>query len=143
MTQQSTRSLLGRFIAVGGCGFAIDAASFQLIFISGGGLIVSRISSAALAITLTWYLNRHLVFRTHAINRKGPEYGRYLGVQTVGLAVNFGIYFLMLALFPTLQAIPIVALAAGAGTALTFNFLGARWWAFRLENNRSTQTDSP
>jgi len=141
MTLQSTRSLLARFMAVGGSGFAIDALSFQLIFSAGGGLIVSRVASAALAITLTWYLNRHFVFRTHAVNRMGTEYSRYLAVQTVGLAVNFGVYFLLLSVFVSLRTVPIVALAAGAAAALTFNFLGARLWAFRHEKSRPIPAD--
>ena len=135
--------LLARFVAVGGCGFALDALSFQLIFLAGGGLVLSRLLSAAISITLTWYLNRKLVFRTDAVNRKGPEYGRYLGVQAVGLAVNFGVYFLMLEAFVALRAVPILALAAGAAAALTFNFLGARLWAFRLDKNDSMPAESP
>lgn len=141
MTLRSTRSLLARFMAVGGAGFALDALSFQLLFSAGGGLVVSRLASAAIAITLTWFLNRHFVFRTHAINRMGAEYSRYLAVQTVGLAVNFGVYFLMLDVFTPLQTVPIVALAAGAAAALAFNFLGARLWAFRLESARPTLSD--
>ena len=142
MSRPATRTLLARFMAVGGCGFAIDVLSFQLIFSAGGGLILSRVLSATVAITLTWYLNRHLVFETHGVNRKGPEYGRYLGVQTIGLAVNFGVYFIALQLIPSLRSIPVIALAAGAAAALTFNFLGARLWAFRLDKSRSPRTES-
>lgn len=133
MFAEITRGIFVRFLAVGGCGFTIDVLSFQLIFTVGGGLVASRLLSATIAITLTWYLNRRLVFQTHAVSAKGPEYARYLTVQLIGLAVNFGIYFTMLASFPELQSIPVFALAAGATAALAFNFVGARYWAFRIE----------
>lgn len=132
IASRQSRALFFRFLAVGGCGFVVDVVSFQLIFEAGGGLVYSRLASAAIAITLTWYLNRHFVFRTGNVNARGREYGRYLGVQLTGLAVNFGVYFLTLALIPALRAIPVVALAAGAAAALLFNYLGAKWWAFRV-----------
>lgn len=124
--------LFARFLGVGACGFAIDAIIFQLLFNAGGGLVVPRLISASVSITLTWYLNRRLVFRTHEVSAKGPEYGRYLGVQAIGLLVNFAAYFLALAAFEPLRAVPVAAIAIGAAAALVFNFAGARWWAFQM-----------
>lgn len=133
IVSRQSRALFRRFLAVGGCGFVIDVICFQLMFEAGGGLVLSRIGSAAIAITATWYLNRHFVFETRNVNASASEYGRYLGVQLSGLAVNFGVYFTMLKVFPALRSIPVLALAAGAAVALIFNFLGAKWWAFRVQ----------
>lgn len=101
------------------------------MFAAGGGLVIPRLISAAVAITFTWYLNRRLVFLTHDSSEMVSEYGRYFAVQIMGLLVNLAVYFPALAIFPALRSVPIVAIALGAAGALLFNFVGARWWAFR------------
>jgi putative flippase GtrA len=137
MTQFSLRTLLPRFLSVGGLGFLLDASVFQILFSVGYGLLVSRVISATLSITLTWYLNRRYVFQTRSINAGAPEYARYIAVQTVGLIVNFGVYLILISRFDVLHDLPILALSCGALTALTFNFLGARHYAYR--ERRSAQ----
>lgn len=92
-----------------------------------------RLISASIAITLTWYLNRRLVFRTQQSNAMGSEYGRYVVVQVIGLLVNLVVYFMALAILPVLRNVPVMAIALGAAAALLFNFLGARCWAFRTQ----------
>lgn len=131
MTSLPWQGHFARFLAVGTCGFIVDAACFQLLFEAGGGLVYSRLISAAVAISVTWLLNRRYVFRTTDINRSGPEYGRHVVVQLGGLAVNFAVYFGFIAVFPGLRTMPLLALAAGSAVALAFNFAGSRWWAFR------------
>lgn len=132
MTTQPWRGHFARFLAVGACGFIVDAACFQLLFKSGGGLVYSRLISAAIAITFTWFLNRRYVFGTTGVNRSGPEYGRHVVVQLGGLAINFAVYFALLATLPGFRTVPVLALAAGSAVALAFNFVASRWWAFRL-----------
>ncbi len=133
MTASPTRTLLAGFLSVGALGFLLDVSVFQALFMFGYGAIVSRIVSAGAAITLTWYLNRRHVFRTAQTSRSGPEYARYLLIQTAGLAVNFAVYLALLYGVRVLREVPVVALCGGALTAITFNFLGARYWAFRTE----------
>jgi len=137
MTQFSLRTLLPRFLSVGGLGFLLDAGVFQILFSVGYGLLVSRVVSASLSITFTWYLNRCYVFQTRSINAVAPEYARYIAVQTVGLIVNFGIYLILISKFDVLRDLPVLALGCGALAALTFNFLGARHYAYR--ERRSAQ----
>lgn len=133
MTAQSTRALLARFLPVGGAGFLVDAGVFQLLFTLGHGAMVARVVSTVFAVTVTWYLNRNLVFKTRIVNRSAPEFARYVVVQAAGLAVNLGVFVALLATIEALQRVPIVALCGGAAAAITFNFLGARYWAFRHE----------
>jgi putative flippase GtrA len=137
MTHLSLRTLLPRFLSVGGLGFLLDASVFQTLFSVGYGLLVSRVISATLSITLTWYLNRRYVFQTRSINAGAPEYARYIAVQAVGLIVNLGVYQILISRFNVLHDLPILALSCGALAALTFNFLGARHYAYR--ERRSAQ----
>ena len=131
MSQSRLRSLLAGFLTVGGLGFIVDAGVFQVLYQFGQGPIATRVISATLSISVTWYLNRHFVFQTSDVNASVPEYTRYVSVQFVGLVVNFGVYLALLASFPVFQAQPILALCGGAAAALVLNFLGARYLAFR------------
>ena len=133
MTAGPTRALLAGFLSVGVLGFLLDVSVFQTLFMFGYGAIASRIVSAGAAITLTWYLNRRHVFRTAETSRSGPEYARYLIIQSAGLAVNFAVYLALLNGVQILREVPVVALCGGALVAITFNFLGVRYWAFRPE----------
>jgi putative flippase GtrA len=133
MTASLTRTLLAGFLSVGALGFLLDLSVFQALFMFGYGPIAARIVSAGAAITLTWYLNRRHVFRTAQTSRSGPEYARYLLVQTAGLVVNFAVFVALLNGVQVLREVPVVALCGGALVAFTVNFLGARYWAFRTE----------
>jgi putative flippase GtrA len=133
MTASPTRTLLARFLSVGAFGFLLDVSVFQVLFMFGYGPIASRFLSAGAAITLTWYLNRRHVFRTAQTNRSGPEYARYVIIQSGGLAVNVGVYLALINSVQVLREVPVLALCGGALVAITFNFLGARYWAFRTE----------
>jgi putative flippase GtrA len=135
MIRLTTRTLLPRFLLVGGLGFLLDASAFQILVSLDNGLGVSRIISAALSITLTWYLNRRFAFQTRSINAVAPEYARYVAVQTVGLLVNFGIYFTLIGKFDALHDMPLLALCCGAIAALVFNFLGARHYVFQADRS--------
>ncbi len=133
MTVSPTHTLLAGFLSVGALGFLLDVSVFQALFMLGYGPIAARIVSSGAAITLTWYLNRRHVFRTAQKSRSGPEYARYVLIQSGGLAVNFGVYLALLNSMQVLREVPVLALCGGALVAITFNFLGARYWAFRAE----------
>ena len=47
--------------------------------------------------------------------------------------MNLGVYLALLNSVQALREVPVVALCGGALVAITFNFLGARYWAFRTE----------
>ncbi len=134
MISAETRGYFARFLSVGGVGFIADAGVFQVLVWLGQGPILARVASTVVAVTVTWFLNRRLTFRTSGVSRRGPEYLRYWLVASVGLVINFGVFLLALAIVPLMQEIPILALFAGAGAAVIFNFIGARYWAYRRES---------
>ncbi len=122
------------FTLVGGIGFLADASVLTLL-VNGlnWGPYRARLCSFAVAVTLTWYLNRHWTFASQTRNNKKIEYARYLTVQSLGALLNLGIYSICLETFPVMVAYPVLALAIGSGIALFFNFYASRYFVFRQE----------
>jgi putative flippase GtrA len=136
MGQRTGTGEIGRefswFTAVGGVGFAVDAALFLVLNgVFAWPVALARTVSASCSIATTWALNRRFTFAARQSSAWRGELARYTAVQTAGLVVNLGVFALCLWLVPPLREIPIVALACGAAAALLFNFLSARTLAFR------------
>lgn len=121
-----------RFAVVGALGFVADALVLTwLVRDAGYGLYEARVLSFAIAVTVTWGLNRHFTFRQQASRGRTREYGRYFMVQGTGALMNLGVYAAMLIAWPALAAWPVLPLAVGSGAAMVFNFVGARHFAYR------------
>ncbi len=130
MTQSLARQIW-RFGAVGALGFAVDALVLTwLVRVGGWDLYESRWLSFALAVTVTWGLNRRFTFGQRASRNRSREYGRYVAVQGLGALINLGVYAGVLMAWPALAAWPVLPLAAGSGVAMLFNFIGARSFAY-------------
>ena len=123
------RGRLSSFATVGAIGFAVDAALLSLlVHVWSWPHYGARAVSFAAAVSVTWYCNRHWVFRR--TDRAAVEYGAYFGVQSVGAVINLGAYALIIVALPPLARLPVVPLAAGAALALLFNFWAAKRWVF-------------
>lgn len=119
------------FACVGAVGFIVDAGILNwLIFSHGWDHYTARIASFAVAVLVTWFLNRNWAFRHQASANKTREYSAYLTVQTIGAALNFAIYSACIFLFPWFKQYPILPLAIGSGIAMLFNFAASRRYAF-------------
>ena len=119
------------FLVVGGVGFVVDAAVLALLVHGyGWGPYSSRLVSFAVAVTVTWVLNRTFVFAAGRTTSRRREYTRYLAVQGAGMAINFGAYSLCIAASPVMSRWPVLALAVGSAIALLWNYAGARWFVF-------------
>lgn len=129
----ATMSQAGRFAAVGALGFVIDGGILTVLdSVYGMNLFYARCVSFAVAVTVTWYLNRRLTFVSELRNRAGSEWGRYALVQGIGALLNMGVFFWLIVAFEALAVWPIVPLAIAASVALVFNFFGSRHVAFRV-----------
>lgn len=129
------------FAKVGGIGFGVDAAILTLLVSGlGWGHYGARAISFAAAVSVTWYLNRRWTFARRASADRRREYSRYFAVQTVGAAINLGIYSVCIELLPVLGTYPVIPLAIGAGVAMVFNFLASRHFAFRREQAAMSST---
>lgn len=121
------------FTAIGGVGFVIDAGILTVLSQSFGvNLYLARLFSFSCASFCTWLLNRSLTFSnaTRDVDAHSSEYFRYIAVQIVGSALNLAVFSVLIASFPTLQALPVLPLAVGAAFGLVFNFVGARLWVY-------------
>ncbi|CAN5371228.1 hypothetical protein BH10PSE17_BH10PSE17_18160 [soil metagenome] len=133
MSAASPRRHLLRFIAVGSVGFIVDAcvltAALKLTTLHP---MAARVISFSCASAVTWWLNRRFTFDSRTAGRSAArEYSRYLAVQSVGALTNFGIFSLMIALYPTWIEWPVLPLAFGSAGGLLVNFFGSKLWAFR------------
>lgn len=134
MVAQSSRALwrqISGFAVVGVMGFVVDAGLFYALT-HGVGLaaIPARLLAFFPATLVTWWINRSMVFRPRTSSASLPyEYGRYLAVQSTGIAINFTVFSVAVYLWPTAPSL--LALACGSGVAMVGNFVGARWLVFK------------
>lgn len=120
------------FCAGGALGFAADGAMLWSLIELGASPYLARLPAFAVAVWVTWRWHLSLTFadRTHeGGGLKGLV--RYLSTQAGGLAVNLGVYWLLLLLLPPFLGQPLLALAFASGAALGFNWRGASRWVFR------------
>jgi putative flippase GtrA len=120
------RQMFG-FGMVGTAGFLTDAALFlaasQWL---GLPVMLSRALAFIPATIVTWWLNRSFVFRTAGSGRRAREYGKHFGVQAIGIALNFAVFYFAVKLGLGRGSAQLVPLALGSGVAMVFNFIGAR-----------------
>jgi len=128
------RALLGQMLGfglVGTAGFLTDAALFLLASQWFGlPVMLSRALAFVPATLVTWRLNRSYVFRTSGSDGRAQEYGRHFGVQALGIALNFAVFYLAVKLGLGRGSAQLVPLALGSGVAMVFNFIGARHVVF-------------
>ena len=136
-----------RFAAVGAIGFTVDLIVLMLLVrfagwtpvslsVAGSSLVVTtamqaRFVSFPIAVASTWALNRNWTFGGGGGRHILSELASYVTVQGAGGVANVGVYCLVLALLPALQAWPILPLAIGSGVGLCLTFVGSKYWAFR------------
>jgi putative flippase GtrA len=120
------RQMLG-FGLVGAAGFLTDALLFLLASQwLGLPVMLSRALAFVPATIVTWWLNRSFVFRTAGVGRRAHEYGRHLGVQAIGISLNFAVFYLAVKAGLGRGSAQLVPLALGSGVAMVFNYIGAR-----------------
>ena len=135
------RSELLRFGVAGLVGLAVDIAVLYAALYLGCGPLVGRVLSFLAAVVATYAINRRFTFgAAAAASTLSPwqQWWRYLGAMAFGGAVNYGVYCLIVLLWPTsgalasLQAFaPMVAVACGSLAGMTLNFLSAKLLVFK------------
>jgi putative flippase GtrA len=120
-----------KFVLVGAIGFAVEAATLQVLVVHWAwGVLPARAISFPAAVTVTWALNRAITFRHRRSAGRGKEYGRYIAVQVVGAAINLCVYAAVVGTVPSTRVTPVIPLALGAAVGLIFNFLASRGFVF-------------
>ena len=130
MKGESLQSFL-RFCVVGTVGFAVDGGLLYLLVSHEIHPYLARAFTFPVAVTATWYLNRHWAFGiSSGAPGKGRDYRRYLLVQSVGALGNYLVYALLLVFLSHTPPNALAALAAGSLLGLVINYTGSRWWVF-------------
>lgn len=111
-----------RFCAVGTLGFVTDfAVLYAVVKCLGVGPLAGRIISFLVAATVTWKVNRHFTFGSQG-RGSAREWLQYIVFTGFGGCINVGIYQLWIACTDHSTLNLFLAVAAGSGTALLFNF---------------------
>lgn len=119
------------FAGAGAVGFVIEAVVITaLVVLWDLNIYLARLISFTLAVLATWRLNREFAFSGSASADRAREYGRYFLVQTFGAIVNLAVFAILVTLYESLHAWPVIPLAAGAAVALLFNFVASRAFVF-------------
>lgn len=119
-----------KFGMVGCCGFVVDTA---VVYALRGalGLYGAGLASYFIAGTVTWLLNRSWTFRGRGGGPAHHQWGRFLGANTLGFALNRGTYAALVTFVPLCAAQPVFATFAGAVAGMFANFNMSRALVFR------------
>lgn len=128
------RSQFVRFVAVGFTGLAVDTAVFTVLH--GQGLVpaAARAGSLAVSTVVTWQLNRRFTFERTG-RRKRAEVVRYAMVVAIAQGISYSVFLAVLGLAPHIY--PVLAILAGAVSAVGFSFGGQRLFTFARLNHHS------
>lgn len=119
---------IARFLGVGVVGYAVNLLAFAaLVHLGGVEYRASAVLSFGLALTATFFLNRHFTFGA-TDGSLAAQAWRSIVVNAAGFATNLLVLQCCVELL-AFSKVPGEALAAAA--AAPVNYLGGRLWAFR------------
>jgi putative flippase GtrA len=131
MDSVTVRRLL-QFSGIGVAAFLIDVVVFQAtLSLADMSPYAARVVSFVIATTAAWWLNRTFTFRDADGVRPGLQWARFFGANLVGGAVNYATFALLIATLPIAKAYPVLALAAGSLSGVSFNFTAYLRYVFR------------
>ncbi len=122
---------LPRFVLAGAVGFVVDAGVLYAALAAGLGYYSGRTVSFLVAVVITWLINRNWTFEARPTRPTLAEFGRYFAAMSLGGAVNYATYAIVVGLLPIAAWLPLAAVAAGSIAGLGVNFATARHWVFR------------
>jgi putative flippase GtrA len=119
------------FLLSGGLAFTADAITLKtLTVLFGLNPLLARLFAISLAMLVGWLAHRSLTFAL----RVPPSLAEFLRYAVVGwsvAAVNYGLFVLILLLWPAAE--PLIALVGSSLFATLFAYLGMRYGAFRVD----------
>jgi dolichol-phosphate mannosyltransferase len=124
---------LGKFLVVGGIGYAINLAVYAALIHVGMHYLAAAVCSFLVAVTSNYMLNRHWTFRTQR-GHVGVQGMRFLVVSLVSLAANLGV----LELLVTAGTSKVLGQAIAIVLVTPFNFVGNKLWSFRRHRSPKT-----
>lgn len=103
---------------------------------AGARLIPLNAVSFVIALVNSYALNKYWTFRAAGQGVSGVEFGKFLAISLVGLAINTGALVLVTSFFAppfgfSIQLWENFAKAAATGVSLIWNFAGYKYIVFR------------
>lgn len=99
---------------------------------------IARIPGFVAAATATWLFNRNYTFGVNKSKYASlwKEYLHYVGLMTIGLMVNYGIYVLAVTMLPTsIYKIPL-SVALGSLAGMTVNYINSKKYIFNQNSKK-------
>ena len=117
---------------VGGfIGFVVDAGIVQLLVSKAdANPYIARLFSFLCAATATWLFNRRYTFGDRGGHSLPGEWVRYMMAMSLGFALNYSTYALVVFYSSFIHQWPSIAVAAGSLPGSLVNFTTARQWVF-------------
>ncbi|BBK30826.1 putative flippase GtrA [Stella humosa] len=125
MNRTDIRLQFACYLVVGGSAFLVELATFLLLLEAGMAVIAASVASFVVASGANYVLSNVIAFQSGGISR-GQEALRFAFVALVGLGLNTGFVWLLLAL----GAAPVLAKISAVAPVLAWNFLGRRLLVF-------------
>lgn len=121
---------LGAFACAGLFGLALDIATVYALRESLG-LYAAGIVAYLVSATGNWAVNRNWTFRSAQAAPARAQWVRFLIGGLAGMAVNRGVYAVLVTVSPLCATHPVLAIAAGTAAGMGVNFHMARRYIFR------------
>lgn len=122
------------FAVVGGLGFGVNEASlFVGHEVIGLGTFPAAFVAFLVTVTFTWWGNRKLTFHgrtASGLRGVAVEWMRFIGVNSIGLAANYGTFAALVQAGPSPLSSPYLALGIGSLVGLVFNFYASHRGVF-------------
>ena len=123
------------FAVVGGAGFVVNEVSlFVGLHVLGMSTFWAAFLGFLVTVTFTWLGNRIVTFHENAavgMRSMMAEWVRFVGVNSAGLAANYGTFATLVRFGPSPISSPYIALGIGSLVGLVFNFYFSRRGVFR------------
>ncbi len=125
MKRNDIRLQFACYLVVGGTAFLVELAAFLLLLAAAVEPLAASVASFVVASAANYVLSNRMAFARGEVSR-GQELVRFAFVAVVGLGLNTGFVWALLAL----GAPPVVAKVAAVAPVLVWNFLGRRLFVF-------------
>ena len=128
-----------KFGLVGASGFLVDLSMFT-VFTQAVGLAPELARGIAywVASTWNWFFNRAFTFSDAEKDAYGGQWTKYLLMCLVSFVPNWGTFALLTRNIEFFEQYNELALVAGVGAGMVFNFLGARFVVFNYGKSEAS-----
>ncbi|MDP0589525.1 MAG: GtrA family protein [Candidatus Endonucleobacter bathymodioli] len=128
-----------RFGLVGASGFLVDMGIYTLLFIIFGvPHLLARGSSYWVSASWNWFWNRNFTFSHQDKPKKLEQWIKYLGMCMVSFVPNWGTYYMLTMYIQFFSEYKQLALIAGVGLGMLFNFTIASLFIFPGKTSSTT-----